>query len=155
MRIVKSDTLTESQKKQIVIIWNAEYPVGLMYSSTQGFNDYLSKLDDLTHYLIEVDQTVIAWMSTFYRDNERWFAMMIDSTYQKQGLGKQLLQALKADHQEGYGWVVDHEEYLKVNGETYHSPLQFYLKNDFKLISDCRLELPQLSAVKISWRRPK
>ncbi len=152
MRISKSDTLTELQKKQIVEIWNAEYPVGLKFSSIQGFEDYLSKINDLNHYLIESDQKVIAWMSTFLREDDRWFAMIINAEYQKQGLGRQLLEAAKADHQELNGWVVDHEDYIKDDGETYLSPMQFYLKNDFEIVSDCRLELPQLSAVKIIWR---
>ena len=152
MRISKSDFLTESQKRQIVEIWNAEYPVGLKYSSIQGFEEYLEKLNDVTHYLIETDQKVVAWLSTFIRESEKWFAMIINSSYQKQGLGGKLLSAAKADYKELNGWVVDQDNYLKENGEPYHSPLSFYLKHDFKLMVDCRLELPQISAVKIYWQ---
>ncbi len=154
MRIVKSETLTASQKEDIVKIWNAEYPVSLSYDSVKGFDDYLSKLTDIHHFFILDNLSVIAWMCVFTRDEERWFAMIINSSHQKKGLGKQLLQTAKKEYNLLNGWVVDKESYLKENGLPYISPLQFYFKNDFEIIKDSRLEMPHLSAVRVRWQKP-
>ena len=48
-------------------------------------------------------------------------------------------------------WVIDHNRDLKANGDAYRSPLEFYLKNGFKLLSDIRLELTNISAVQVNW----
>ncbi|MCB0473527.1 MAG: hypothetical protein KDC56_10755, partial [Flavobacteriaceae bacterium] len=51
------------------------------------------------------------------------------------------------------GWVIDHDNDYKINGELYKSPLNFYLKNGFQKSSDRRLELEKISAVKIKWKK--
>ena len=37
------------------------------------------------------------------------------------------------------------------SGKPYRSPLDFYIKNGFKVLPEIRLELPSISAVKIKW----
>ncbi len=154
MEGVKSITLTSQQKQEIVRIWNSEYPVGLQYADMQGFEQYLSKLSNTSHYLLLADQGSLAgWLSVFTRDDERWFAMIVDSDFQKMGVGQRLLSLAKKDECILNGWVIDTDSYVKSNGHPYISPLPFYLKNDFELLPDTRLETKVLSAVKVQWKR--
>lgn len=51
------------------------------------------------------------------------------------------------------GWAIDHNLDNKVNGETYKSPLEFYVKNNFEILSKEQLELDTISAVKIQWKK--
>lgn len=153
MRILSSETLSDTQKVQVVRIWNNEYPVVLAYESLLQFEKYLEKLSDFKHYYTLNDQGyLVSWLSIFNRHGKRWFAMIIDSEYQNQGLGKQLLNQAKQDEPQLYGWVVDHNNYLKKDGQKYSSPLDFYLKNGFSCQVDQRLETSKLSAVRIYWK---
>lgn len=154
MKFVSSSSLTISEKLEILALWNREYPVRLAYKSVEEFNQYLKQLKSQSHILIfDQNDKIRAWYFDFIRDNEKWFAMIIDSKLQRQGLGSQILSLAKAKESQLNGWVIDHNKDQKINGESYNSPLPFYLKNGFKKIARERLELPHLSAVKIKWEK--
>ncbi|HEY9117347.1 MAG TPA: GNAT family N-acetyltransferase, partial [Roseivirga sp.] len=154
MELIKTDQLSKVQKQQILKIWNNEYPARLNYNSLEEFEDYLSKLTDQKHLLIvDKDQNVFGWYFHFMRDDERWFAIILDSKIQNQGYGTMLLNEGKTLSSELNGWVMDQND-LKKNGEVYSSPLPFYLKNGFELLADIRLEIDKMSAVKIRWTQP-
>ena len=154
MRITKTENLSNEQKQRIVELWNNEYPVQLRHSGTASFDEYLSKLGNPEHYLLtDDDETIKGWLASFMREGEKWFAMIVDTGEQKKGYGSRLLSKVKEFETEFNGWVMDHEQAVKANGETYASPLGFYLKNDFEVLSDVRLESETMSAVKIKWQR--
>ncbi|HEX7869633.1 MAG TPA: hypothetical protein VF455_05905, partial [Chryseobacterium sp.] len=69
------------------------------------------------------------------------------------GRGTKVLNELKQNKNELNGWVIDHSNDRKINGEFYKSPLEFYKKNEFEVLSDIRLELEIMSAVKIKWTK--
>jgi hypothetical protein len=70
-----------------------------------------------------------------------------------QGKGTLLLNKLKENEHKLCGWVVDHDNDRKQDGEPYKSPLKFYQKNGFAICSDVRLETEKRSAVKIIWEQ--
>lgn len=145
--------LNSEQLKQIMMLWNKEYPEQLAYQELSEFRSYLTGLVNTTHYLLTDDHELIkAWAFTFTREAERWFAIILDSDVQYQGYGTDLLNTLKAKEQMLCGWVTDHNRYLKKDQANYRSPLEFYLKNDFTICNDVRLETDKLSAVKIQWK---
>ena len=152
MKIRKTNHLNDHQKELLLSLWNKEYPQQLAYPNTNAFNSYLDNLQNPRHYLLVTDDDNIGgWAFTFTRNEGQWFAIIVDGAYQKQGVGSKLLATLKQDNLLLYGWVTDHDNYLKVDGSKYNSPLPFYLKNKFKLIADERFENSQISAVKISY----
>jgi GNAT superfamily N-acetyltransferase len=154
MKITKTENLSDAQKQSIVELWNNEYPAKLRLSGIASFDEYLSKLGNPMHYLLTDESDVIkGWLACFMREGEKWFAMIVDTSEQKKGYGSRLLSEVKRHETEFNGWVMDHERDTKANGETYASPLGFYLKNDFEILSDIRLESETMSAVKIKWRR--
>jgi hypothetical protein len=53
------------------------------------------------------------------------------------------------------GWVIDHNNDKRKDGLIYISPLKFYEKCGFEIQSDIRLELDNISAVKIKWTKGK
>ncbi len=85
------------------------------------------------------------------REGEKWFAIIVDSDFHGQGLGTELLNRAKAKESELNGWVIDQDNDVKQNGDSYLSPLGFYLNNGFEQLKDKRLELQHLSAVLIRW----
>jgi GNAT superfamily N-acetyltransferase len=152
MRVIHTDDLTDDQKNAIMKLWNNEYPDQLNYQDLTDLNSYLSNLPGAQHFLCIREGNILGWAFKFSRDSETWFAIILDSSIQKQGIGTHLLDKLKADEKTLTGWVVDHDRYLKINGETYQSPLNFYLKNGFGVNRHLRMESPQLSAAMVKWQ---
>jgi GNAT superfamily N-acetyltransferase len=154
VKITKTENLSEDQKQSIIRLWNAEYPAQLQHSGIDSFDEYLRPKSSLDHYLLTDDnENIKGWLATFIRDDEKWFALLVDSSEQKKGFGTRLLNKVKEFETEINGWVMDHEKSLKANGEIYLSPVGFYLKNDFEILRDVRLENETVSAVKIKWSR--
>lgn len=154
MDIIKQTELNTVHKEQILHLWNSEYPEKLVYKSIKDFEKYLNNLSKQTHYLLINDKEEIeGWATTFIREGEKWFAIIISEKLQGKGIGTQMLNNLKQDSKILNGWVIDHHLDRKLNGAFYKSPLEFYQKNDFMVISETRLELEIMSAVKIKWTK--
>lgn len=154
MKITKSENLSETQKQSIIRLWNAEYPAQIQHSGIDSFDEYLSTKGNLQHYLLmDEEENMKGWLATFMRDGEKWFALLVDSLEQKKGYGTRLLNKVKEFENEINGWAIDQNKDVKANGETYLSPIGFYLKNDFEVLNEIRLETKMLSAVKIKWSR--
>jgi GNAT superfamily N-acetyltransferase len=151
--MIKVETdLDNNQLKQLLQLWNKEYPEQLVYQELSEFRSYLAGLTNVMHFLLADDHGLIkAWAFTFTREAERWFAIIVDSSVQYQGYGTSLLNTLKTKEQILYGWVTDHNRYVKKDQTNYRSPLDFYLKNNFTICDHIRLETDKLSAVKIQW----
>lgn len=154
MKIETTKYLDFHQKSHIFDLWNNEYPQQLSYESIENLEIYLNGISNPTHYFLsnQLDETV-GWASTFSREGEIWFAIIINSEFHGKGYGKMLLDEMKIVENKLNGWVIDRDNEVKSNGELYRSPLDFYKKNDFKILSDIRLELELFSAVKIVWEK--
>jgi hypothetical protein len=85
------------------------------------------------------------------RENEKWFVIILDSKIHGNGFGTEILELARQNENELNGWVIDHSNERKRDGELYVSPLNFYLNSGFKKLSENRLELDKISAVKIKW----
>lgn len=156
MNFLQTEQLSNDYKKEIFQIWNKEYPEKLAFQGVENFEEYLSKLENPNHYIIQNSRNkIIGWAVDFNRDNEKWFAIIVDQNEQHKGLGEKLLLELQKHNIELNGWVIDHDKDLKRNGEKYLSPLVFYLNHNFETLPDIRLENEILSAVKIKWKKPK
>jgi hypothetical protein len=154
MEIVEKKVLSLEQKEALCQLWNNEYPEKLSYKKTEEFDMYLNSLSDTKHYLLIVDANEIkGWAFTFLREDEMWFAIIVDGQMQGKGKGSLLLEVLKKGKNNLNGWVVDHENDSKQNGEAYISPLLFYIKNGFTICNGTRIENEKISAVKINWNR--
>ena len=156
MNFLQTEQLSNDYKKEIFQIWNKEYPEKLAFQGVENFEEYLSKFENPNHYIIQNSRNkIIGWAVDFNRDNEKWFAIIVDQNEQHKGLGEKLLLELQKHNIELNGWVIDHDKDLKRNGEKYLSPLVFYLNHNFETLPDIRLENEILSAVKIKWKKPK
>ena len=154
MNLVKTDFLNQEQKTAICKLWNAEYPKKLCYDSVAGFENYLSNLSDQKHYILNnKNNELLAWAVEFTRDAEKWFAIIVTTDFHAKGLGTDLLNTLKQHNPILNAWVIDHDTDLKLNGTIYKSPLAFYLKNKFDVLSTTRLDTDKIKAVKIRWTK--
>ena len=154
MKITNTHQLSQEQKEQILQLWNNEYPEKLAYKSIDGFENYLEKLNDVNHFLLmNDDEKIQGWAITFERENETWFAIILSENLHGKGWGTKVLNELKQHKNELNGWVIDNSNDKKFNGSFYKSPLEFYLKNEFEVLSEIRLELEIMSAVKIKWKK--
>jgi GNAT superfamily N-acetyltransferase len=146
MEIKKTKHLTNNQFQQINQLWNEEYPVNLK----DRFGILLDGATNYNHYLIEDEnKNILAWAVDFEKDYEIRFSIIVNRNQQRKGLGNSLIDRLKKDLREFYGWVIDHNDYKKENGEYYHSPLMFYTKQGFEILYDTRIDTDILNAVKI------
>ncbi len=154
MQITKCVNPNDEQKKDIYRLWNNEYPAQLGYQRFSDLELYLANLKNPVHYfLVDDDGNAIGWAFVFERDGERWFAIIVDGSMHKKGLGSLLLNMLKENEQILNGWATDHNKYVTQDGRLYPSPVAFYLKNGFSTCDEIRLEIEKLSAVKIRWAR--
>lgn len=151
---VEISQLTAQMQQALLLLWNQEYPINLQYQSLADFYKYLQNLENVRHFLL-VDESnqVKAWAFTFDRENARWFAIILSEEIQGLGYGRRLMAFLQETEYELNGWVTDHPNYIKMNGKPYLSPIGFYEKCGFSVLSEQRLDLPQLSAVKIHWKK--
>lgn len=155
-KIIQTNALNEQAKQQVLDLWNNEFPVNISYNSLEEFDNYLQKLSKLKHYLlISANDMILGWALTFERDNEKWFAIILSEKIQRKGFGCKILNELKQSEPILNAWVIDHQNDKKKNGLTYISPLKFYEKCGFEILSDVRLELDKISAVKIKWSKEK
>ncbi len=154
MEFIKLKDLSKKDKKEILDLWNNEYPEKLNYQSLSEFENYLENLTEQSHILMkDKDQCIKGWYFNFIRENEKWFAIILDSKFHSKGFGTKILNLAKEKESELNGWVIDKGNDKKKNGEPYKSPLNFYLKNGFVKFAKERLELEKLSAVKIRWEK--
>jgi len=154
MKIIASKYLTTLHKESIYQLWNNEYPQNLCYNTLLEFEEYLMDLSEQKHYLlINMEEIMVAWAFTFKRDAEKWFAIIVSSSFHNKGYGSLLLNEIKYEETQLVGWVVDHEIYSKANGDKYRSPLGFYSKHHFNILANNRLETEKISAVKIEWKK--
>lgn len=154
MNLKVYNTLTEFQKRQLLDLWNEEYPVNLAYESMDEFEAYLEKLTNLTHILVETyDGKIKGWFFYFTREQATWFVIILSKDIQGQGMGTTLIKKAQESELELNGWATDHNRFKKRNGEFYQSPLSFYKKNGFEILREIRIDTEKLSAVKIQWKR--
>lgn len=154
MKITNTHQLNQKQKEQILQLWNNEYPEKLAYKNLDGFENYLEKLNEINHFLLmNDDEKIQGWAITFERENKTWFAIILSENLHGKGWGTKVLNELKQHKNELNGWVIDNSNDKKLNGSFYKSPLEFYIKNEFEVLSEIRLELEIMSAVKIKWTK--
>ena len=153
MEITSLDTKSLQTDKllQLMRLWNNEYPASLAHKTIEDFEAYLATLSYCKHYLLEEKNAIFAWGFEFDRNEERWFALIIDKAQQGKRIGSQLLNFMKQSNRQLNGWVIDHGNATMSDGSFYRSPLAFYLKNDFQLVSHDRIDNEVISAVKIQW----
>jgi len=152
MNLIRTTRPDPRQTDALFRLWNNEYPAGLGYLFPAQLECYLQGLEAPQHsFLADDPGNIYAWAVTFLREAETWFALILDRQYQGRGLGSRLMDHLKTQHPALCGWVADTDRYVRADGSPYPSPLMFYLKNGFEIQLQQRLELPQLSAVKICW----
>lgn len=96
---------------------------------------------------------IAGWAATHSVELARGFFIMLDGEYHGKGYGTTLLNELKKEGQKLFGWAIDHDNDLKLNGQPYPSPIRFYLKNGFTVNNNLRMENEQISAVNILWER--
>lgn len=148
MPITKTKILSQIQNEQINALWDSEFPKKL----NGRYPLLLKDATSFDHYIIEDDaQKIIAWGGVFEKDQQIRFSLIVAANQQRNGLGGLLIERLKTDYQEFYGWVIDHNDDLKTNGEHYLSPLPFYHKHGFEILNDQRIDSPMIKAVLIKW----
>lgn len=154
MKIIVTNNPSAPQKAAIYYLWNNEYPRQLAFHHYDELEGYLTTLSDQHHYFVADNAgRICGWAVVFERENERWFAIIIDGAWHRKGVGAKLLAALKETETELNGWVTDHDRYTRQDGTAYPSPLTFYCKNGFVVCAETRLETEKLNAVKIRWNR--
>jgi GNAT superfamily N-acetyltransferase len=154
VEFIKQIELSSTDKKEILNLWNDEYPVKMNYQTLSEFEEYLGNLMEQSHILMKSEnQNIKGWYFDFIRENEKWFAIILDSKFHGKGFGTKLLNLGKEKESELNGWVIDSQNDKRKNGELYNSPLMFYLKNGFEKLDKERLELEKISAVKIKWKK--
>jgi GNAT superfamily N-acetyltransferase len=150
MEITQTTILSDVQSEQINSLWNSEYPLKLK----DRFPILLEGTTWHNHYLIEdSNRVIITWAVMFAHSNQIRFSIIVSKEHQEKGLGKLLLDHLKSAHNEFYGWVIDHNNDLKLDGENYISPLPFYLKQGFEIIPNQRIESEMIQAVLVGWKK--
>lgn len=154
MKFTSIRILTPNQKSQIFELWNKEYPSNLKFTNIKELEDYLDKLENQNHILLlDESDKIKGWYFDFIREGQRWFATILDSEFQGKSYGTQFLELAKQERLELNGWVIKSDKYKKTNDQPYKSPIEFYIKNGFKVFEDIQLNTDKISALKIAWTK--
>lgn len=151
MQFSEKKVLSLEEKEQIRAIWNNEYPISIAHPTLESFENYLSSLEYTNHFIATESASIVAWGVTFDRENEHWFALIIDRNFQGKGFGKELLQRMKLKEQILNGWVVIKNNSPRLDGSPYPLPLDFYLKYGFQK-TELILESDIFTTLKITWK---
>jgi predicted GNAT family N-acyltransferase len=148
MKVTFTASLSANQIQQIDVLWNQEYSKNLL----NRFSILLTDAANYRHFIIENDaREIVAWAVLFDKENETRFSIIVAEASSGLGLGGQLMDVLKQVCPCFYGWVIDHDNDLKNDGSIYRSPLTFYLKHGFEVLSEQRLDTTIIKAVKVKW----
>jgi hypothetical protein len=152
MSIHITSTLTLAQKSQLFNLWNNEYPESLAYNSPEEFNEYFDTLPQAQHHLMLASNgTIQAWGFSFMHHKQTCFAIIINQNQQKTGKGTQIINSLKNNNPQLYGFVINNSLQYKRNGSHYQTPMPFYHKMGF---AQCpNPETDNTSTIKIKWER--
>jgi hypothetical protein len=152
MKLMVLKTLDRLQKEAVRKLWNEEYPKSIVLKTPQDLSDYLEKLHDQNHILLQdKNNEIIGWFFGFMRDSERWFAIIVNSKKHKKGYGTALLNKAKSLYAELNGWVITDATHTKQDSSAYISPLGFYLKSGFSVLENETFETDKMKTVKIKW----
>lgn len=92
MEFISLITLSKTDKKEILNLWNSEYPEELNYRTVSEFEKYLENLTEQFHNIIKNEnQSIKGWYFDFVRENEKWFVIILDSKFHGKGFGTKLL----------------------------------------------------------------
>jgi GNAT superfamily N-acetyltransferase len=152
--IISTSVLNVKQQAEFLNCWNEVYPLNLKFDDLGKMQSYFDGLQQLQFFLL-VDESIsaTAFSFRFMRDEELWLAMFMPPSMQGKGYGSILLEELTENVDTISAWVVDHDLDVKADGSPYRSPLQFYLKNGFKVQEGVRLEIGAISAAKLIWKK--
>ena len=93
MKIVQKEILSLEEKETLHELWNNEYPAKLNLKTIDDFELYLNGLSETKHYLLFDDSDKInGWAFTFLRENENWFAIILNREIQGRGNGSLLMK---------------------------------------------------------------
>ncbi|MGB0933224.1 MAG: GNAT family N-acetyltransferase [Lishizhenia sp.] len=151
--IEKKKCLSRTEIEDLRNLWNLVYPSGIAHISLEQTVEFINTKENRTHYVIKNAYKMIAWSFTFLRNEQCWISILVDSKHQKKGLGKALIQEMKADNDELCGWMVDKPGYKTLEGKPYKVPLDFYLRLGFVVQENCRFDSDLLNSVKIEWKK--
>ena len=152
MRFIQRKILTLRQKEEIFDLWNNEYPKNLQYNDVSEMDNYLVNLTNPNHiFLIDENDKIKGWYSEFHRNNEKWFLVILSSEKQGQKFGSQIIKMAQEKNEELNGWIINSDNYMRNNGQSYKSPIDFYRKQGFEILENTKLETDQLSVIKIKW----
>ena len=152
MTLQKVEILSPPQKEAIFDIWNSAYPKQIAYKMFPDFENYLAKCEEPIHLLAFKENNVVGWLSVFKRNDQRWFALIVDPQHQKQGVGQKLLREAQQLETELFGWIAPHDNYFKADGTLYRSPRSFYVKNGFTITEET-FKTDVLTTTKIHWKQ--
>lgn len=137
MIINKTKILTDKQREQINALRDDKYPSKLK----DRFPIHLDGADWYNQYIIEdLNNNTIAWTVDFEKKSQIRFSIIVASIHKGKGLGRMLIEKLRTENEEFYGWVIDHNNDFKLNGEYYKTPMPFYLKHGFEILNDKRID---------------
>ena len=112
MKITRTTTFTAHQLHCVFNLWNTEYPEQLVYKELRDFKNYLDGITSKRHLLIQSEEdALLAWGVVFTRTNERFFAIILATGFQRKGYGTLLLNELKKDEIKLSGWVITSDQY--------------------------------------------
>ena len=144
--------LTVKQLKKIFLLWNNEYPISFHFDRWENLKNYFNAYDDLHHILYVNGNSIEGWWCDFNRDNERWFTILVSSSFQKKGIRRSLVERGKESSECINGWVIEAIKLPKKGGNLYRSPLSFYLKMGFEKTSTYSKTNSGIKTVKIQWK---
>ncbi len=159
--IESSNDFSDEDCISLQLMRNKEYPTVLEPTTFERTEKWLKYPDRRTQYITARDVKfklpeligILTFAEHIEHPRSLWFSMVIKREYQRQGIGKKMLDIAKTHTDELRAFCVEHDKYVKEDGSTYFAPLDFYKKNGF-IVGDKTLKTEiGLECVEIIWRK--
>jgi ribosomal protein S18 acetylase RimI-like enzyme len=156
-----SADFTDEDCTSLQLIRNEEYPTVLEQTTFEKSKKWLKNPDRASKYITARNTSIkshpLVGILTFSEHIDfpdcTWFSMVIRRDYQRQGIGKKMLNLVKSLSNELRAYAVEHNNYVKKDGTTYLSPLGFYKMNGFVKGEKILKTESGLECVEIIWRK--
>jgi GNAT superfamily N-acetyltransferase len=149
-KILISEDLLLSEKKQIFKLWNSEFPICIGFKELAELENYFKSIEVIRHHKLVEKNKIIAWAVTFRREDKINFSIIVNRQHQGQGHGKKLIQRLQELNNELNGWIIIDESYLRKDESIYPIKLNFYQKMGF-ILTGKEWETKKIKTTQINW----
>jgi SAM-dependent methyltransferase len=153
LKHIPNDGMSPLFREQALKIWNQVYPVSIAHEDLTSFEKNMEEIGEREDLTMIENNNLVGWLFLFTRFDQPWFGIVVHPDHQGKGIGQALMARAMDLRDELHGWVIPHNDYKRMDGQPYPSPIGFYEKLGFEIRYDQTYENEKIKAIRIRWSK--